>query len=777
MSLVPGKFKSHFFNLIVIRSFWVAIAALVVLAALAAGMQQLITVDVGIRNHFSKDDPHLTKLEQFEDTYAVSDSVLVVVAPSGDTIFTREAVLALEQLTDALWQTPFTTRVTSITNHSHTEGNEDGLIVQPLVQDAALLDEAGLGKIRAIALSDREIAGRLVSRDGRLAALIVSLALPDDDREQKKVEVVNALNDLVNRQRAANPDLEYHVYGELLLDQTIRKVLDEDMAILAPIAFLTMMLVAVVVLRSVWGVLCILAMLIAVMLSGFGFAGWSGLKFYGESAAALFVLMAIAVAHSVHLIQGVTKGMRRGMERKAAIVHSLQINSLPIFLTSITTAIGFLSLNFSEMPPFRVMGNIVAFGSMCAFAYSMTLLPALLAMMPMRAPIEEESEIDFFDRLGSFVVSRSTTLLCIFAILSLVSAIGVSRIELNDNNLKLLDDSYELRQSADFINENFSGLDTLEYSLSSGREGGITDIEYLRQVDSFADWLREQPEVSHVTSIADVLKRLNRNLHGDVDGSYVLPENSDLAAQYLVLYEFSLPVGLDLNNLINFDRSATRMTIVIEFMSVREQIELDDRALSWLQNNAPQIQTRATGVTMVSAYSVMRNIVKMLIGTAIAMLIVSLVLIFFFRSIWLGLLSLIPNFLPAIIAMGVWGYAVGTVSIAASVVTAIAFGIIVDDTIHLLSNYLRSRDEGKSPAEAILPTFKQVGKPLLTTTLIFALGFLVFGASGLSTNQTLGVLVGITIVIALVADFLLFPSLLVALDRRKPRLRDPAADL
>ncbi len=776
MLLVAKGAKSRFFSLVVSRCVWTVVAAVAVIAALAAGMQHLIVVDVGIRNHFNKDDPQLVKLEQFEEAYAVSDSVLVVVAPSGDTIFTREALLAVEKLTHALWWTPYATRVTSITNHSHTEGNESGLVVESLVNDATALDEIEIDRVQTIALSSQEIAGRLVSRDGRLAGLVISLALPEEDREKKKLEVVNALYGLVNEQRSANPDIEYHIYGELLLDQTIRKALDEDMSVLAPMAFLTMMLVAIAVLRSVWGVLGILTMLIAVMTSGFGFGGWVGLTFFAESAAALFVLMAIAVAHSVHLIQGMMKGMHSGMERQAAIIHALEINGRPIFLTSVTTAIGFLSLNFSEMPPFQVMGNIVAVGSMCAFVYSVTFLPALLAVMPMQAPIKRKDGVEFFDRLGNFVVSKSTVLLGGFALLSLVSAIGVSRIELNDNNLKLLDESYELRRSADFINRNFSGLDTLEYSLSSGREGGITDVDYLRQVDSFSRWLREQPEVSHVTSIVDILKRLNQNLHGGADDSYAVPKNSDLVAQYLVLYEFSLPVGLDLNNLIKFDRSASRMTVVIEFMSVREQIELDDRALAWLQKNAPEIQSGATGVTMVSAYSVMRNIVKMLIGTIIAMSIVSLILIFVFRSVRLGLLSLVPNFLPAIIAMGVWGYAVGTVSIAASIVTAIAFGIIVDDTIHLLSSYLRMRDGGKAPAEAITPTFKQVGKPLLVTTLIFALGFLVFGASGLSTNQTLGVLVGLTIVIALVADFLLFPALLVVLDRRRSRSKEPVPD-
>ena len=764
-----SKFKSGFFDLVVGRPAWTIAISFLVIAVLTAGVQQLITVNVDLRNHFNDDDPHLIKLEHFEDLYALSDGVLVVVAPSNDTIFTRDTLVAVENLTEALWQTPYSTRVDSITNYSHVEGQEDTLIVEPLVDDAKFLDNKKIEQIRSIALATQETAGRFVSRDGRLAGLTISLALPDKEREQAKNEVVDALYDLVNRQRAAHPDVEYHIYGELLLDRAVREALTNDMSILAPIALAMMVLVAVFLLRSAWAVCGIFIMIIGVLASSFGLSGWVGLKFYAESGAALFVLMAIAVAHSVHLIQGMTTGRLSGMERTAAITYSLQANARPIFLTSITTAIGFLSLNFSEMPPFRIMGNIVALGAMLAFVYSVTLLPALLSMMPIRASSKQSIGVQFFDRLATFVVSKSTLLLWAFATLSLVSVVGVLRIELNDNNVKLLNESYELRRSADFISDNFSGLDNFEYSLNSGREGGITDIEYLHKVDSFANWLREQPEVSHVTSVADVMKRLNQSLHADADGTYTLPDNSGLAAQYLFLYELSLPVGLDLNNFITFDRSATRATVVIKGMSVKEQIELDNRAIAWLQRNAPQMQTGATGVVIVSAYSVKRNIEKMLLGTFIAMSIVSLLLIVEFRSLRLGLLSLVPNFLPAIAAMGVWGYAAGTVSIAASLVTAIAFGIVVDDTIHLLSKYQKSRAEGKSTAEAIAPTFGLVGRPLLTTTLIFALGFLVFGVSGLSTNQTLGLLVGLMVIIAVVADFLLFPPLLMVLDKAKRR--------
>ena len=771
---MTSRSRFDLLEMVVGRYLWTIAVAVLMIAILAAGAQHLITVNVSVRNHFSEDDPHLINLESFEETYAVSDSVLVIVSPPNDTVFTLQALVAIDQLTEALWRTPNSVRVDSITNYLHTEGTADGLVVEELVDDTELLDDARIDRIREIALTSQETAGRFVSRDGRLAGLIVSLEMPEEEREQARIEVVDALYDIVNEQRASNPDIEYHMYGEPLLNRAVRDALNADMSTLAPIAFAMMTLAAVFLLRSVWSVLGVFAMLIAVAASSFGVAGWLGLRVYAESGAAVFVLMAIATAHSVHLIQGMADAMRRGLERTAAIAYSLRTNVQPIFLTSLTTMIGFLSLNFSEMPPFRVMGNIVAIGAILAFVYSVTLLPALLAVMPIRVTSKRRQGSEFSEWFGNFVISNRTLLLWIFVILSLVGLIGISKINLDDNNnAKLLDEDYELRRSGDFINGNYGGLDTFEYSLNSGREGGITDISYLNQVDSFAQWLREQPDVSHVTAITDILKRINQNLHGDEPAAYGLPTNSDLAAQYMLLYELSLPVGRDLNNLVDFDRSTTRMTVVVREMSVTQQIELDERASTWLRDNAPQMGLGATGVTVVGAYSVMRNIVNMLLGTFIAMSIVSLLLIFAFKSLRFGLLSLVPNFFPAIIAMGMWGYAVGTVNIAASIVTAIAFAIVVDDTIHILSKYLKSRAEGKSASEAIVPTFKLVGRPLLSTTLIFALAFFVFGASGLVTNETLGLLVGMTVTIALIADFLLFPPLLLALDKDKTNL-EPA---
>ena len=730
---------------------------------LAAGGAFIVNVDVDVRNHFSKEDPHIVALEQLEDTYALSDAALVTVAPRNGNVFTPGALAAIEELTEQLWQTPYVTRVDSLANYSHSEGREDELIVERLFDGAESLSADDISKIRKIALETEELAGRLISRNGEVAGLVVSIMLPEN-RQSARVEIIDSLNDTVAAARAKHSNIDYYITGEIVLNRAMRDAINDDMGILAPLALATMLLVAIVLLRSIWGTVAIVVMLVAVFLSGLGFIGWAGMKFYGESGAALFVLMAVTVAHSVHIIEAMMAGLRQGMDRRAAATQSLRVNIWPVFLTSLTTAIGFLSLNFAEMPPFRVMGNMVAFGAMCAFVYSVTLLPVFLSVVPLRARPIRDGKSDIFDRLGRFVVSYRTTLLWSFGVVTIVLIAGISRIELKENWLELLDDSYEFRRATDFVSEKFSGVETYEYSLNSGREGGVTDVGYLRQIDAFAEWYRAQPEVSHVFAISDVMKRLNRNLHGDDPEYYRIPDDSDLAAQYLLLYEFSLPEGRDLNNLIDVGRSATRATVTLKSLSTNEKIALDERARTWLRTNAPGLETGATGVSVVGANSIQRNIEGMLRGTVVAMAIVSLLLLFVFRSVRLGLISLIPNFVPAAMAMGLWGYAVGAVGNAAAVVTAIAFGIIVDDTIHFMTKYVGARKNGLLPSESVQSAFRSVGKALVTTTVVFGLGFLVFGASGMTTNQALGMLVGMTVVIALLADFLFLPPLLMALD-------------
>ena len=408
----------------------------------------------------------------------------------------------------------------------------------------------------------------------------------------------------------------------------------------------------------------------------------------------------------------------------------------------------------------------MAFGVLCALVYTMTLLPAVLSILPLRASSAQSHGTAFFDRFADFVIARRKFLLWFVSLIVIVLIMGVPRIELSDNLAQYFDDRYEFRRDTDYIIENLTGVDKLEYSLSAGREGGITDPDYLRQVDAFAEWYRAQPEVTHVQAFSDIMKRLNKNMHGDDPAFYRLPDDPELAAQYLLLYELSLLFGSDLNDRIDVAKSATRLSVVTKNAWSRDLRELDKRAQAWLQTNAPDFANEASGLSIISAHLTLRNINSMLRGTITAMALISFILIWIFKSVRIGLLSLLPNFIPAIMSFGLWGYLVGHVGIASSVVIAVVFGIVVDDTIHFLSKYLKARREGLPAPEAVRYTFNTVGHALWTTTAVLSVGFLVFATSGFEVSWALGLLVTITIVFALVADFLLLPTLLIAIDRR-----------
>ncbi len=751
----------------ILRRRWLTVLlASLVMLAMAAGMR-FITVTNDYRILFGEDNPQLLAFDALENTYSASNQALIAVTPREGKVFTREALGAVAELTEAGWRAPYSGRVTSLTNYTHSEGWGDELVVGPLVEDAQALGDADLPRIERTALGAIDVAGRLVSRDGRTAGVAIHFILPDNP-DQAVVEITDYLRSQLEQARADHPGIEYYLTGDVVMNRAFSDATQDDLETLTPIVFLIIVGLSVLILRSFLGAMAIVAVLVFVINSTMGFAGWMGVVFSPTNAGVPIIVMVIAIADSIHIVTGVLLGLRRGLDRNAAILESIRINAYPVLITSVTTAVGFLSLNASDSPPFRVLGNSVAFGVLCAFLYTMTLLPALLSILPLRAPRARSEGKAFFDRFADFVIARRTPLLWSLAAVVVVLAMGISRIELSDNMAQYFDDRYEFRRHTDYVIEHLTGVDKLEYSLDSGREGGITDPDYLRQADAFAEWYRQQPEVTHVQVFSDIMKRLNKNMHGDDPAFHRLPEDPALAAQYLLLYELSLPFGSDLNDRIDVAKSATRMVVVTKNAWSRDLRELDKRAQGWLEDNVPDFAQEASGLSIVFAHLSLRNVHSMLRGTILAMALISFLLIWIFKSVRIGLLSLLPNFIPAIMSFGLWGYLVGHVGIASSVVIAVVFGIVVDDTVHFLSKYLKARREGQAAPEAVRSAFHTVGHALWTTTAVLSAGFLVFATSGFEVSWALGLLVTMTILFALAADFLILPTLLIAIDRRNP---------
>ena len=735
--------------------------ATLLMAATAAGAPGL-AVSSNYRVLFGEDNPDLLAFDALQDTYTASRSALIAVSPREGTVFTRDVLAAIEELTEAAWRTPYAVRVNSLTNYFHTEATEDDLTIAPLVEDAMSFGDADLDRVRDIALNEPELVGQLIAGDGRTAGLAISFALPEPE-EPAWAEIADHLRALLEEARAAHPELRHYLTGNVILNQTFTDAAEDD-AQKIPLAFFVILAVAGLILRSLYATLAIAVVLVFVLLSTLGVAGWMGVLLTPISVSVPVIIVTIGVAHAIHIAVVALAAVRRGQQRDAALAASLRDNLYPVFLTSATTVMGFLSLNLSDSPPFHVLGNLVALGVLFGFVYSVTLLPAMLSILPLRPTAAGAGTPSLLVRLGDFVAARCTPILCCGALVVVVLAAGIPRNELSDTWAHHFDDRYAFRLDTDFVAENLTGLDRLEYSLTSGREGGITDPDYLRTVDSFAEWYRTQSEVHHVLAFTDIVKRVNRSMNGDDSAFYAIPDTPELAAQFLLLYEFSLPFGADLNDRMDIARSATRMTVVLEPTSTVDHLDIDARARDWLQANAPGLAGPASGFTMIAAHMSSQNIRSMLEGTFLAAGLISAVLLLVFRNVRVGLICLVPNLVPAILSFGLWGYLVGNVGLGASVVVAVAIGIIVDDTIHFLTHYLRDRRRGRASPDAVRSTFRAVGPALCATTAILTVGFLVFATSGYEPGSTLGLMVALTIALALAADLLLLPALLMVVD-------------
>ncbi len=758
----------------VVRQRWpVLIFWLVATVVLAMGAQKL-TNNPDNRVFFSSDNPHLLALERLENTYNRNDNLLFVLAPKGRDVFAADVLEAVHWLTEESWQIPFSSRVDSITNYQHMRADGDDLIVEDLVADPLALTPETIEATRDIALTRPVLVNRLVSPDSAVTAVSV-LTIKPPKATTEVLEIVAYARELANKFRARYPDIDVYMTGGVMFDAAFTEVPEVDLATLFPIMVVLIILILAISLRMIMGTVVTVMVVVMTVAITMGLAGWLLVVLNAGTMSAPVIILTLSVAHSVHILVTIRQEMSRGAGRHDAIVESLRINMSPIFITSVTTAIGFLSMNFSDAPPFRLLGNIVATGVMVAFALSVTFLPAMIAVLPIRVRRRELTSRRFMERLADFVVRARTGLLFATVVAVALSAVGINRIILDDDFVKYFDPRFDIRVHSDFTEDNLTGINAIEFSVPSGEEGGINDPVFLAKLEEFAIWLRSQPKVAHVSTLTNVIKQLNMSMHGDDKTFYRVPENRELTAQYLLVYEMSLPYGLDLNDQINVAKSATRVTALLSHMSSREMRDLNDRAQVWLRENMPDLQTPGTGLSLIFAHISDRNINSMLFGSLLALALISGVLILALRSFRIGVLSLVPNLFPAMIAFGIWGFIAGQVGLAVAVVVAMTLGIVVDDTVHFLSKYLRARREhGFAAAAAVRYAFSTVGMALWITSVTLVAGFLVLAFSGFRVNAEMGLLSAITIAVALVADFLFLPALLMMIDSAKKVADEPA---
>ena len=756
----------RFADFVVNNRIKVAIATMLMAFTVCAGIPNL-RLDTDGRVFMAANNPDKIMLDKFEQEFAKDDNLAIIIVPKDGEVFTPRTLSAIGALTEDLWNLPYVRLVNSITRFQNTYADGDMLVVEDLIPEPSMVTDEEAAAAKTAALDRIEIRNSLINEEGSATGISVIFRLPGMDLASEIPNISAEFEPLLEQYRAEYPDITFKASGSVAISQAFAIASQKDGETLTPAMLLVTLVIVGMLLRSATGSLLILILAALSALVSLGALGWTRIPINSATAVAPLMVITLAVASSVHILSSVRQTMLQTSDRTIWARRALTDHGLGITVAVFTTAIGFLSLNFSISPPFRQLGNMVACGMIGVWVFTMFLLPGLICWIPIRQKLGEASVDQLMLSLSEFVIRKQKLLLIGIPFIIIGFGAGISQIKLEDDFLRYFDESFETRQATDLYETELGGLNVLEYSVDTGEESGINSVAYLKKLDKLSTFLRAQPEVSHIRSLSDTIKRLNMNMNGDDPAFYRIPETDEEASQFLFLYELSLGYGMDLTDQINVDRSSTRLSVFVGYATTRQLIKLDNKIQGWFDANAPELKSPVTGQTHVYTMISARDVPSMLQGTSLALVFISFIIFLVLRNFKLGIVSLVPNLLPALMGFGLWGYMVGNVTLAVSIVVAMTLGIVVDDTVHFLLKYANARKRGDSAEDSVRYAFKSVGMALTVTSLALVIGFAILGQSGFAVNRDMARLTAITLSFALFVDFLFLPPLLIFLDRMK----------
>ncbi len=729
---------------------------------MALGLGQ-IQVSADYRSYFSADDPDLLAYQELEHAFSATDYALIAVQPADADLTSIDTLQLLHGLTEALWTLPHSQRVDSLVNHAHIRADGEDVRIEPLFDDPETLDSATRHTRLRWLQEAPSTAARLVSQDGRTAGIQVAFRFPEGQPDQAKQLSGAALQQTLDRFRAAHPDHRIALTGSLVSDVTLAETARADSMRLYPLMVLLVVAVLYAALRSLAYVGVILAVVGASLLSALGTVGWFAPRFTPDVAAATAMVLPLAIADCIHIVSSYLQHPRVGEARPTAMQASLAHNRTPVLLTSLTTAVGFLSLTLSSSPPIQWIGVIVALGVGFACLFSLAVLPRLILRLPVPVRRSHQRPTGALGAAEHLILHHprwiSTTLL----VLGVAASTGVARNQLNDTLIDFFDPALDFRADSDWIDAQLTGVSRLEWSVPANGPEGVFDPDYLNHLAGFAAWLRDQPEVAQVAVVSDTITDLHRELNGGQPQQPALPQRRDLIAQYFLLYEMSLPFGLDPTHQVNLDKSASRVGVSLHKTDSESLRRFAERASERLARQAPDSMAaaRVSGPDWMFATLSHRNFSEMMGSTLVVLVAISVLMVAVLRSWRLGALSFCANLLPGAAAFGLWGFVVGEVGITLSTVMGMTLGIVVDDSIHLLTHYRRQRAKGRAPEEAVRHTLRNVGQAVTLTTASLVPAFWLLTVSDFKQNIHLGWMTALIIALAWIIDlFILMPLLL-----------------
>ncbi len=753
------------------QRYLLATLSIVLGGAISLGALQT-TIDSSDDSILSEDDPYRLEVAQVNKDFPPSTSVLFAfMSPEGD-VFNMDMLQAMQDLTDRYTDVESAVSVASLINHRLDAVDADIHSRDYLLPELDELTAQDLIKIREIALEDEDLIQSMLSPEGDMALAVIKFQATSEEQETQ-LRIAKTVIDLRDSLREQYPDQNIYVLGRILFEYDNYNAQVKDSKYLFPIVMLTVLALMYFCLGSLWFALAIAA--VSVMSVGLtvGTVGWAQVPFNQISNMGPLVVFMIAMADSIHLVSVYLQGLNKSLSKFEALRESLRVNIQPVTLATVTTAMGFLSLNYCASPGIYGFGNVVAIGVVWAFLATFTLLPALILLLPVKKVPKPLGVRGFINFVAKLVANNGTPLFWGSLTLIVVTFAMLPLNKVDFDRFSFIDKDSDFHTVISALAEKIGNDQSLVYSINSGQYYGITEPEFLRKIEEFSLWLEDQPQTSFVTSYTGFLK--NRNMaENDNDPAWeVLPEDNLQIIDYLVGYQLVQEIEPQLEPIFNADYSAIRMVVGTSNLSNVQLLDFSEQIEGWITLNMDPAYDVLHGDNSILYARLNKTIsLQLMEGFTVSFLLITATLLVGLRSVRYGLLSIIPNLFPATIVFGVWGLLVGELSPYILMLFSISIGLVVDDSVHVLSKYIVARREGDSPEAAVQYSLDRAGSAITITTLSLAVGTFILVLSNTFYYQNVALLLTPIIITALLLDLLFLPPLLVRFDnwleRRKP---------
>lgn len=733
-----------------------------------------ITQDFSYRTWYSPEDPLLQKFDKFE-RYFGNDDTLIIGLYNPNGLYNPKSLRKLQKITDDVWKIPHIVRVDSLTNYDYVSVDGDEINVSPLANDSKPIKEKDAQLIRKKVKNHDFLEGTYISKDSKLS-LVIAQVQPSYVQIADNSLITQKARELIKKY--SDHEHSIQISGSSVLTHMFKEATEEDMTFLIPIVYLIFTLIFWIIYKRKSGIFIPYLVITVSILMMMGTASYLGHTINTLSGVAPNILLTIAIADTIHILTVYFFGLKQGFNNTEAVNYSLTKNFYPTLLTSITTAVGFFSFSGAKIGPIAEMGVAVGIGVFYAWICTYMVIGPILQLMPEIKKVNNYNK-NTIDESGKQIIVTDKTKKIVAAILKFklpivfISIIlgGISLVISSKYLVVNLDPYSQFSKKNTFIKDinkiknHLGPTDKIDFIVYSDKDLNAKNPIFLKKLEKFENWLNSLPYVTQTFSINDVIKDINKTLNfGDPLFSKI-PKSQQEVAQELFLYESGLPEGKELTNLKNITEDAVHLSAKWNIVKSKEANE----KMKTIADKAKKLDLKIDITGKVPLFHDLTPYVvsSFLESFVLALSIITILLIIVLKSFKLSFLALIPNLFPLLIGSAIYALSGEYIDLASVLIASVCLGIAVDDSIHFLFEYKKYKALDYSTKQTIEQIFTNTAPSLINTTIIIMIGFGIFYFANYIPNAKFGVMVAVILFVALLADLLLLPAILLITDKDK----------